>query len=118
MANRTIKKVKINKDLFLKTIKEKGYSLSSLGKEPKIDRCEKTLYRCLKAREMSLDLLIRIAKFLDVDINLLVQKDQKAQVLQENLIYLAECLGKKEDLSEWEIKALTRLVDAIDKIVR
>ena len=51
----------------MRIIREKGYTVESLGEVPDIDRSGKTIQRCLTAGEMQPDLLDRIGRFLDVD---------------------------------------------------
>ncbi len=67
MANKETKKIPINYDRFMLTIKEKGTSIRKLGKERVIDRDEKTIRRYLAAKEMPPELLDRIARFIDVE---------------------------------------------------
>lgn len=51
----------------MRIIREKGYTVESLGAKPEIDRSGKTIQRCLAAGEMQPNLLDRIGRFLDVD---------------------------------------------------
>jgi hypothetical protein len=67
MANRKSERVQISRDCFLRIIREKGYTVESLGEVPEIDRSGKTIQRCLSAEKMQPDLLNRIGRFLDVD---------------------------------------------------
>ena len=67
MANKKTEKVQISRDCFLRIIREKGYTVESLGEVPEIDRSGKTIQRCLTSGEMQPDLLDRIGRFLDVD---------------------------------------------------
>lgn len=67
MANKKSAKTKINRECFLRIIREKGYTVERLGEEPAICRSGKTIQRCLSAEEMQPELLDRIGKFLDVD---------------------------------------------------
>ena len=67
MANKKSAKNKINRECFLRIIREKGYTVESLGQEPDIDRSGKTIQRCLSQGEMQPELLDRIGRFLDVD---------------------------------------------------
>lgn len=67
MPNRKSEKIQISRTCFLRIIREKGYTVESLGAEPAIGRSGKTIQRCLSTEEMSPTLLNRIGKFLDVD---------------------------------------------------
>ena len=67
MANRKAQRTKISRDCFLRIIREKGYTVESLGQTREVDRSAKTIQRCLSTEEMPPELLERIGKFLDVD---------------------------------------------------
>lgn len=67
MANKKSEKVQISRDCFLRIIREKGYTVESLGAEPEIHRGGKTIQRCLATGEMQPDLLDRIGRFLNVN---------------------------------------------------
>jgi len=67
MANKKTEKIQISRDCFLRIIREKGYTVESLGEVPEINRSGKTIQRCLTSGEMQPDLLNRIGRFLDVD---------------------------------------------------
>lgn len=79
MANREIKKISIDRDWFVRTLKEKGVSIRSLG-NPESDRYigwhERTIRRALEgeAPSISPDLLDAIAKEIDVYPDYLVGK--------------------------------------------
>lgn len=67
MANKEIKKVKINKERFMAVLKERKSSIRKLGAAyTEIDRTEKTIRRCLDEGRMPIDVLEKIAKYLDV----------------------------------------------------
>lgn len=67
MADKTTQKIPVNKEHFIEVLKLKNSSIRKLGEAyEKIQRTEKTIRRCLDNGEMPLDLLDRIAKYLDV----------------------------------------------------
>lgn len=67
MANKSSKKVSINKQRFLEVLKMRNCSIRKLGEAyEQIERTEKTIRRCLNNGEMPPDLLERIAKYLNV----------------------------------------------------
>ena len=67
MANKSSKKVSINKQRFLEVLKLRNCSIRKLGEAyEQIERTEKTIRRCLNNGEMPPDLLERIAKYLNV----------------------------------------------------
>ncbi len=67
MANKTTRKISVNKEHFMEVLKLKNCSIRKLGEAyDEIERTEKTIRRCLESGEMPPDLLNRIAKFLDV----------------------------------------------------
>ena len=69
MANKKTLKVKIDKNFFLKVLKEKDFSLRKLGTDEAynyIQRTERTIRRCLDQGEMPPEILDRIASFLNV----------------------------------------------------
>ena len=67
MANKTARKVPVNKQRFLEVLELRKCSIRKLGEAyEQIERTEKTIRRCLDAGEMPPDLLDRIAKYLNV----------------------------------------------------
>lgn len=75
MANKKRRKIKIDKDHFLRVLRMKNCSIRSLGdKYTVIGRTEKTIRRELNAGEMNPELLNNIAKYLNVDIDYLARK--------------------------------------------
>lgn len=86
MANKKGKKVQIRRDTFLRIIREKGYTVDSLGEQPEIERSGKTIQRSLSSGEMSPDLLDRIGRFLDVDPTYLSgEYDRKFEEMKDSL---------------------------------
>ena len=113
MANKKIEKMRINRDCFLRIIREKGYTVEDLGKEPAIDRSGKTIQRCLSAEEMPPELLDRIGCFLDVDpVYLSGEYDRKFEELKETLVSpeLTHYLWTKTDRFPY-IKHQTESID-------
>lgn len=67
MKDEDAEKIKINKDWFIKVLKERGFSIRKLGEAyDDIERTEKTIRTHINNGEMSSDLLERIAKYLNV----------------------------------------------------
>ena len=113
MANKKIEKTRISRDCFLRIIREKGYTVEDLGKEPAIDRSGKTIQRCLSAEEMPPELLDRIGCFLDVDpVYLSGEYDRKFEELKETLVSpeLTHYLWTKTDRFPY-IKHQTESID-------
>ena len=67
MSNKSSIKVPLNRERFFEVLKFRKCSIRELGKAyDQIDRTEKTIRRCVKAGEISPDLLDRIAKYLNI----------------------------------------------------
>ena len=67
MANKTARKIPVNKEHFIEVLKLKDCSIRKLGEAyDEIERTEKTIRRCLDSGEMPPDLLDKIAKYLGV----------------------------------------------------
>ena len=71
MPKGPVKREKINKDVFKKILKIKKSTIPKLGEELSIECSEKTIRRSLGKGEMRKQYLHQIAKFLDVDYDLL-----------------------------------------------
>ncbi len=67
MANKPAPKVRINRERFMRVIREKGYTILRLGSVREIDRDEKTIRRYLQMGEMPEELLNRICRVINVD---------------------------------------------------
>ena len=65
-GNKKTYKVPVDREWFLKVLQERNCSIRQLGAVPEIERTEKTIRRSLKKGEMAPDLLVRIAKHLNV----------------------------------------------------
>ena len=85
MANKKSIKKQIDKSFFLKVIREKGYTINSLGNDPSIDRCPKTMHRYLSSGEIPIDLLDRIGKLLNVDPEYLSGEYERKLLRQEHI---------------------------------
>ena len=85
MSNKKSIKKQIDKSFFLKIVHEKGYTINSLGIDPSIDRCPKTIHRYLSLGEMPIDLLDRIGKLLDVDPEYLSGELERRLLCQDNV---------------------------------
>ena len=87
MANKKTEKVPIIRDSFLRIIREKGYTVESLGMQPQVERSGKTIQRCLAAGEMQPELLDRIGRFLDVAPSYLAgDYDRKFEEIKDTLV--------------------------------
>ena len=87
MANKKTEKVPIIRDSFLRIIREKGYTVESLGMQPQVDRSGKTIQRCLATGEMQPELLDRIGRFLDVDPSYLAgDYDRRFEDIKDTLV--------------------------------
>ena len=69
MSRNKIKKVEVNKEIFLYVLKQKNCSIRKLGDKgyKKVQRTEKQIRRYLNAGEMPVDVLYNIGKYLNVD---------------------------------------------------
>lgn len=86
MANKKQSTVQINRNTFLRVIRDKGQTVESLGSEPQIERSAKTIQRCLSAGEMQPELLDRIGRFIDVDPSYLAgEYDRRFEEIKDQL---------------------------------
>ncbi len=86
MANKKQIKVPISRDCFLRVIREKGYTVESLGDKSEIDRSGKTIQRCLSDGEMQPELLDRIGRVINVDPTYLAgEYDRRYEELKDQL---------------------------------
>ena len=70
----------------MRVIREKGYTVESLGDKREIDRSGKTIQRCLSDGEMQPDLLDRIGQVINVDPTYLAgEYDRRYEELKDKL---------------------------------
>ena len=88
MGNKSLKKVKINRDRFMEILKERKCSIRKLGEAyDEINRTEKTIRRCLNNGEMPPDLLNSIARYLNIHPDYLAGVyDEKAKSIQDEYL--------------------------------
>ena len=87
MANKKQMTVPISRECFLRVIREKGYTVETLGAEREVDRSAKTIQRCLSAGEMQPELLERIGRCLDVDPTYLAgEYDRRFEQIKDQLV--------------------------------
>lgn len=67
MGNKELPRRPVDRDHFIKVMREKGFTVENLGREPLVNRSGKTIQRELSKGEMQPDLLNRIGKVMDVD---------------------------------------------------
>lgn len=87
--------VTIDKEFFMKTLREKKSSIRKIGENDNVINSERTIRRALNAGEMSRNLLNSIAKELDV---------YPAYLSGE--IYLSICSRKDDELRHFELSSL------------
>lgn len=67
MGNKELFRKSVDREFFLKVMREKGYTVEKLGENRLVDRSSKTIQRELSLGKMQPDLLDRIGRVLDVD---------------------------------------------------
>lgn len=82
MANKGSQKAKIDGDLLLQAITNRGYSLRQLASEPEIARSDRTIRTALKEGEIQLELLYRICWALGLNMQQLMQNAEEGKVNQ------------------------------------
>ena len=114
MANREIKRVKINRDCFMKALELRNCSIRKLDDptgEKGIGRTEKTIRRALKEGKMTTDLLDNIARYLNVHPDYLAGVyDEQADSIEDD--YLREII--KRNITPDKYPYLLKAVSDVD----
>ena len=110
MSNKQIEKLPVNKDAFMKILKDKGLSLRGLDRDDNFKWSEKTLRRGLNDGQMSIGLVNSLVEYLNIDAREFVQTKieneiKKSSIMLNLNIYDVDIIIKDNKIQvDWKLK--------------